>query len=300
MKTYALEYTGYKLDYRINLGDEIQSIAASKLLTSIDGYISREALNEVKEPCIVALNGFFMDSNNWPPSNNVVPIPIAFHISEKYKNNICSPEGLAYLRQHAPIGCRDEGTLKILEQHGVDAYYSKCLTLTLNKRENNPANGKVYIVGVTSDLQKVIPKHLLSNSIYVNQSKVELPHVPSQTRRELANHLLEEYKSNASLVITSRIHCAMPCIAMGIPVVFLYSTRKRNDYRVHLIDDLVGINYVNERLLFSKAIAKYYTRKINWTPQPLDIEDEKQIIRNSFLAAYARAKVFYTKAFGNS
>ncbi len=66
MKTFALEYTGYKLDYRINLGDEIQTISASRLLPAVDGYVSREALNEVKEPCIVSLNGFFMDSENWP------------------------------------------------------------------------------------------------------------------------------------------------------------------------------------------------------------------------------------------
>lgn len=298
MKTLALEYTGYKLDYRINLGDEIQTIAASRLLPTVDGYASREALNEVKEPCIVSLNGFFMDSKNWPPSPNVVPIPFAFHISEKYEQNICSPEGIQYLKRFSPIGCRDKGTLKILQKHGVDAYYSKCLTLTLKKRESPPVNGKVYVVGVTSTLQKVIPDSILKNSVYVNQSKVELPCVPSQTRRDLATHLLEDYKSNASLVITSRIHCAMPCIAMGIPVIFLYSTRKKNDYRVHIIEDLIGINYVNEHLLFSKFVANYYSNKINWSPDPLDIEDEKEIIRSKFLDAYSRTKTIYAEMFG--
>ncbi len=172
------------------------------------------------------------------------------------------------------------------------------MTLTLKRRESTPVNGKVYIVGVTSSLQKVIPGSILKNSVYVNQSKVELPCVPSQTRRDLATHLLEEYKSNASLVITSRIHCAMPCIAMGIPVIFLYSTRKKNDYRVHIIKDFVGINYVNEHLLFSKLAAKYYSNKVNWSPNPLDIEDEKEVIRSKFLDAYSRTKTIYTQMFG--
>ncbi len=298
MKTFALEYTGYKLDYRINLGDEIQTIAASRLLPNVDGYVSREALNIVNVPCIVTLNGFFMDSENWPPSSNVVPIPFAFHISRKYEKNICSTKGLEYLKRHAPIGCRDKGTLKILQKHNIDAFYSKCLTLTLKKRESTPVNGKVYIVGVTNRLQKVIPDSILKKSVYVNQSKVELPCVASQTRRDLATHLLEEYKSNASLVITSRIHCAMPCIAMGIPVIFLYGKQKKNDYRVHIIEDLIGINYVNEHLLFSKIAAKYYSNKINWAPNPLDFEAEKEIIRSKFLDSYSRAKSIYAEMFG--
>ncbi|CAG0957562.1 hypothetical protein MTYP_00544 [Methylophilaceae bacterium] len=297
MKTLALEYTGYKLDYRINLGDEIQTIAASRLLPSLDGYVSREALNKVTEPCIVSLNGFFMDSPNWPPSDYVVPIPFAFHISRKYEKNICSAEGLEYLKRHAPIGCRDKGTVKILEKYGVEAYYSKCLTLTLDRREKPPINGKVHVVGVTDSLQKVIPDSILKNSVYVNQSKIELPHVPGQMRRTLATQLLEYYKDNASLVITSRIHCAMPCIAMGIPVVFLYSTRKKSDYRVHIIDDLIGINYVNESLLFSKLAARHYANKINWAPAPLNIEEEKNMIKSQFLAAYSRAETFYAEHF---
>ena len=31
----------------------------------------------------------------------------------------------------------------------------------------------------------------------------------------------EELYDNASLVITSKIHCAQPCLAVGIPVVFI-------------------------------------------------------------------------------
>lgn len=298
MKTFALEYTGYKLDYRINIGDEIQTIAASRLLPPLEGYVSRESLNQVEEPCIVSMNGFFMDSPNWPPSEFVIPIPIAFHISKKYEKRICSPEGLAYLKQHAPIGCRDKGTLKILEKHGVDAYYSKCLTLTLARRERPPTNGKVIIAGVTDTLQKVIPDYLIKDSIYVNQSKVELPKVSGEIRRELGEHLLDYYRDNASLVITSRIHCAMPCIAMGIPVVFLFNSNKKSDYRVHIIEDLVGINYVNESLLFSKTVANYFSRRINWNPEPLDLEREKQIIKSRFADAYEQAKVRYIKKFG--
>jgi len=298
MKTYALSYTGsQKLDYRINLGDNIQSIAASRLLPTIDGYVPRDALHQINEPCIVSLNGYFMGSINWPPADNVIPIPFAFHLSPSYEKVVCSEEGLRYLKSHQPIGCRDKGTVKKLKKYGVDAYYSKCVTLTLEKRAITPKMGKVYIVGVTKTLQKIIPKSVLEDSIYVEQSKIELPNVPDEKRRELAEHLIDGFKKNASLVITSRIHCAMPCIAMGIPVVFLFNHRKKSDYRVHLIEDLVGIQYVRESLLFSRTIAQYYARKIDWSPSAIDIEAEKKAIKSAYLKAYSRAKQAYNNQF---
>lgn len=297
MKLYALSYNGYRLDYRMNLGDNIQSIAASRLLPHLDGYVSREGLNTIEEPCIVSLNGYFMGSNNWPPSDKVIPIPFAFHMSPSYEKIICSADGLRYLKEHEPIGCRDRGTAERLQKHGVDAYYSKCVTLTLDTRESSPEAGKVYVVGVTKKLQRIIPKSLLKDSVYVEQSKVELPNVPDEKRRELAEHLLEDFKQNASLVITTRIHCAMPCIAMGIPVVFLFNKRKKSDYRLHLIEDLVGINYVNESLLFSKFVAKHYTKKINWSPAPLDIKEEKLAIKAGYLKAFEQAKERYRAKF---
>lgn len=300
MKIYALSYTGHKLDYRINLGDNIQSIAASRLLPSFDGYVSRESLNRINEPCIVSLNGYFMASNNWPPSDNVIPIPFAFHISPSYEKVICSKEGINFLKEHQPIGCRDKGTAEVLKKYGVEAYYSKCVTLTLDSREAVPKNGKVYVVGINKNLQKIIPKSTLKDSIYVEQSKIELPNVPDHKKVELAEHLLEEFKNNASLVITNRIHCAMPCIAMGIPVIFLFNRRKKTDYRVHIIEDLVGINYINESLLFSNAIAKYYSNKINWSPTAIDIQAEKKAIKSAYLEALSRAKDRYNIKFKQS
>jgi hypothetical protein len=289
IKTYLLEYTGGKLDHRINLGDEIQSIAAKRILKYIDGYVSREGLNNITEPCIVSLNGFFLDSSNWPPSKSVIPIPFAFHVSKKYEKLICSAQGIKYLKKYEPIGCRDLQSSNILKKHGVDSFYSKCLTLTLEKRKIEPNAGKVYIVGVTDNLQRIIPNHIKSKAIYVNQSKIELPNIKQSTRRLIAEDLLTEYKSNASLIITSRIHCAMPCIAMGIPVIFLYSASKRNDYRVHIIKDLVGINYVNEILIKIPFVKSIYSKKINWTPNSVDLETLKVEIKGKYKAAYLKA-----------
>lgn len=298
MKILALEYSGYKFDEAFNLGDDIQTIAACNALGHVDGRVSRERLNRVDEPCIVCLNGFFMGSNNWPPSDFVIPIFFSFHISPKFESVICSPKGLEYLRRFQPIGCRDSGTVAILHKHGVEAYYSKCLTLTFDRRTEVPRAGKVYVVGVNKRIARSIPEHLRRNAITVNQSKIQLPDVPTDVKLALANGLLDTYRSQASLVITSKIHCAMPCIAMGIPVVFLYDRLKKDDYRVNIIKDLSVINYLGESWIAEKLINPRLSRNIDWAPSPVDMEDEKNKIRTRFAEAVGFARQRYRAAFG--
>lgn len=290
MKKYALEYFGYKFDYFSNLGDEIQTLAAVGLLGGVDGYIGREALNVWNGPGLVSLNGFFMGSDNWPPSPDLAPVFFSFHINKSYEPIICSPAGLDYLRRHEPIGCRDRGTLRILEKHGIKAFYSRCVTLTLPRREPSPEAREVFIVGVDKELEQVIPRSLRKTAVRINQSSVRLPLLSCELKREMARQLLEGYARRAQLVITSKIHCAMPCIAMGIPVVFLYPKEKRDDYRVHLVGDILPINYVPRSSLIRRlGLQKLLTKKIDWSPLPVDIERDKAEIARGYAEAVERA-----------
>lgn len=289
-KIFVLSYEGYKHDYRINLGDEIQTISASRLLPKVDGYVSREALNKVNEKCIVSLNGFFMSSNNWPPSKNVIPIPFAFHIARKSEKEICSPEGLEYLKKYQPIGCRDMGTVNILQRHGIESYFSRCLTLTLDARVEMSTQNKICIVGLDKDFLKLIPKNLSKNAIFINQSNINLPFVSPDTKMHLAESLLDFYRKNACLVITQKIHCAMPCIAMGIPVIFIWDKARKNDYRVKTLDGICKINYVNKFLLRFPLVSSIVSKWIDWNPEAPDIGAIKQSIKQNYLSAYELAK----------
>jgi hypothetical protein len=290
MKYFALEYSGELFEKAFNLGDDIQTIAVSRLLPRVDGYLSRESLDAAKESGIICLNGYFMNSDHWPPAPGLTPVFFSFHITPNAEKTICSPAGIRYLKAHEPIGCRDVGTVRILKDHGVDAYYTKCLTLTFERRDRELSSGKVYVVGVSKAARSIIPRSLRKRAIWVDQAKVRLPSVPSDLKFRLANHLLNVYRQTASLVITSKIHCALPCIAMGIPVVFIYSRRNLTDYRVKLIDDLVGINYVPSTWIDKLLFNRLRSRRINWQPQALNIEEEKQVIKSSFLEALRLAK----------
>ena len=298
MKIFALKYDAPSVARVFNLGDDVQTLAASRLLPRLDGYVPRDSLHEVNEPCVVSMNGFFMGSKNWPPSPLIEPLFYAFHISPRSKDVVCSPAGLQYLKSKEPIGCRDQGTARLLQSHGIDAYYSKCVTLTFERRQEPPRNGRVFMVGGASKgLFSIVPKSIRKEAVVVNQSKVQLPDIPHETRLALARQLLEVYKTHASLVITSKIHCAMPCIAMGIPVVFLYDHGKHQDYRVDIVKDFVPINHIRDDWLHQKMINPRLSGRIDWEPKPVDMEEEKNRIRAGYLEAFKRAQTRYEARF---
>src|SRR5690606_10514170 len=63
----------------------------------------------------------------------------------------------------------------------------------------------------------------------------------------LAEELLNKY-STAKLVITSRIHCALPCLALGTPVIYLNGFEKEFDAcRMEGLSDLFYTININRK-----------------------------------------------------
>lgn len=243
----------YNFSHQFNIGDYIQSLAAKQFLPHVDRYINREKLSDYAGPATkMIMNGWFMNHpENWPPSNLIDPLFISFHINSSAKEKLLNKDGLDYLRQHEPIGCRDLHTQQLLKQNGVKTYFSGCLTLALGKAYQHHADDEILLVDVLYRyLRKsqplnnpyAIPKAILRGdtrpaSRYwllqkiigrkILQNTQELTHIyptdkfdSEQSRLDLADTLLRRY-AKAKLVVTSRIHCALPCLAMGTPVIFI-------------------------------------------------------------------------------
>lgn len=270
-----------------NIGDYVQSIAAEQFFDKIDSYIHVEHTSEFKscpEHIKVIMNGWYMTNpENWPPSSDIIPLFISFHITPDASEKMLDTNGVEYLKKYAPIGCRDVETKDRLIEKGIPAYFSGCLTLTLGlKYKDNCKSGEVIFVDPYYEFHKNVKRNislvpiakavftllchyekvnkisrnikyqsylgskmkfllpverilraacfyqcyktrftdeLLTKAAFIHQKFSPSPIDSRSERFEVARGLIKRY-AQASLVVTSRIHAALPCLALETPVLF--------------------------------------------------------------------------------
>ena len=255
---YALVVNKQSETGRVNIGDYIQCLAAAQYLPHIDFIVDRENLNRMDyESAKIIMNGWFTyHPENWPPNAKLIPLFLSFHLNPTYANKLLSKvQNVEYLKKHSPIGCRDYTTLNLLQKYHIPSYFSFCLTSTLdvNFKREDKTNSIIFcdviyqlqkktdigikitdknilkkIRRITAEIikgtyrkktiHKLIPKYIYEQGIHLSQ---EYPAgKTTEEYFEIARELLEQY-ATAKLVITSRIHCAIPCLALGTPVLFI-------------------------------------------------------------------------------
>jgi len=244
----------------INLGDWIQSLVIFYLWQDSEFVtIDREQLHTYDgSKAKLICNGWFMENpRNWPPSSQIDPLFISFHINPTVEKEFTSSDSLSYFKKHEPIGCRDNYTLQLLQRHGIKAYFSGCLTLCYRKpfllSDSIQASSGILVTSVfdrlkpsmtfsTSNLMMLL-RNLIkfpfkfvfhqiacrrlnkllsksSRSITYASQIITRDAVKNQNPEMVAIEYLKKIAS-AELVITSRIHTALPATAMGIPVLFI-------------------------------------------------------------------------------
>jgi hypothetical protein len=214
-----------------NIGDEIQSLAARQFLPQVDYLIDREELSQFatakNQSVWTILNGWYCHKpENWPPSNEIVPLLVSLHISEQRSifsglspaDAMLSEPAAQYLRGTGPVGARDLQTLRLLKGAGVDSYFSGCLTLTLQRP---PVDREEDLVVVCDALDSTFDFVIRSTAKRVERvSHVSFHNPQADARFQFAENLLRLY-ARASCVVTTRLHCALPCVAMGTPVFLI-------------------------------------------------------------------------------
>lgn len=222
MKTGVVYFSGSQ-----NIGDDIQSFAAAKLVSN-PVFIEREKLYNITDELPAIISGWFMHNpENFPPSDKIKPLFISFH----GKNSVVCEKHYDYYKKHEPIGCRDYSTLNLFKSIGIKAYFSGCATLTLKSPINeNEREDEILIVDLlrknyTKDYrntikENIIPKEWRKKVSYFSHFIDDLPLKSIDERMKMVEQILLRY-AKAKFVVTSLIHCALPCIAMGTPVLFL-------------------------------------------------------------------------------
>ena len=255
----------------VNIGDYIQALAALQFLPANDGFIQRESLRTYQgEEATVVMNGWFMHHpEQWPPARSIHPVFLAFHLNVLAQERLLSDEGIAYLKEHEPIGCRDRNTVNLLASKGIEAFFSGCLTLTLGrnfrfegKRESiifvdpffvtrwsivkgmrnlatlvvhwkaikkiarkipEGSGGRKMMILATfyREYRKLFSKDALVNGEYICQQSRYYKNAfqTDEERLKEAERLVRKY-AQAQLVVTSRIHCALPCLGLETPVIY--------------------------------------------------------------------------------
>jgi hypothetical protein len=168
------------------------------------------------------------------------------------------------------ILCRDKATTILCNKYGYNAQFFGCLSLLIPKRENTPANGKIYFCDIdwVPSIERYIPDAIKSDMVDFGSQIIVKDGYFSLSLKE---RILSEYKfmqererylaDTAKLVITSRLHMALPCVAMGIPVIKISS---QWESRLSLVDSFIPSYRASE------------FPKINWNPSAPDIEHIKE------------------------
>ncbi|MCM1251849.1 MAG: polysaccharide pyruvyl transferase family protein [Clostridium sp.] len=266
-----------KTQESINIGDVIQYLACLHLYEAMGihkeeiVHINRyELCSYSGEYLVVPINCIFngfstgMDLTNFSPK--IIPVFLGFAVGADY----LSPKDIAYLKKFEPIGCRDEFTLNILRKHEIKAWLNGCMTITFDERDRSNERKKVFLVDIPEEVRRYLP--------YNKEDIEEITHIWSIGPEDVEKDVLmlyEKYKKEARVIVTSRLHCAVPCIAAGIPVVIV-----KNTFTTPFtwLDSITPI-YVKENYA-----------SIDWYPPPVDIcaikekilKNAAEIMRNTF------------------
>jgi hypothetical protein len=234
----------------LNIGDEIQSVSAMQFLPQKPfAYFFRDHLDKFRPPeqcpdkIKLIMNGWWCErSEHFAPPEIIDPFLISMHLRPDIT---ISPKMLAYFKKHGPVGCRDQFTRDRLQKIGIPSYFSGCLTLTLQKNPAIQRQDFILAVDISDDMLCFIAEKT-ERPIYTIKPVISPFFSPVQCL-ELAKAYLYLYQQ-AHCVVTSRLHAALPSLALETPVLLL----RNPDPRFTGLTEL--LHYGTEQDFFNRKI----------------------------------------------
>ena len=208
----VLKYRGTE-----NLGDAIQTVALCRLLDKETVGVYRDEAYKSIDNSLFVVNGWLGDRPNMIDKNTVFS---GVHIAS-------SNAGHAYWARQSnqKVGCRDQHTLDIIHKFGVDGMLVGCATLTLPPYSG--VRGGEYSIDcdrggklLTQWIDRAVPWH--------DQWKMAIDRL--------------DLLGQAALVHTTRLHVALPCLAMGTPVT-MHESDTQNIFQPQRLKLLEALNF---------------------------------------------------------
>ena len=279
LMVYNYYYNG-KINY-VNIGDYIQSLAALQYLPKNckPYFVDRDIIRFYDGPKVkLIMNSWnLLHEGNIYPSEQIKPFYISYNF---IPNGKVITDFVNKIKQYSPIGCRDLKSRDILIKKGINAYFSSCLTTTLDidygKKEKERTKEIIFTDYKFGDY-KSADKFILSLKAYNYNRITHLSHyfknnITHLDRFKLAKKLLDKY-SKAKLVVTTRIHAALPCLSFNTPVIFINKKYKHNRYPglYELLNTIghnklnkfeINVNIDNKGYVYNPKKYLYYSKKL--------------------------------------
>lgn len=271
--TFATASTSHTI---CNIGDIAQTFAIDIVYKEM--HIDKKEIVDIPideistykgEKIILPMAGYFRYNRKhpvFPTSEDIIPVFLSVYCTSKQYLKMKD-----FWTKYGPIGCRDESTMRAMRRKGYDAYLLGCITMLFPKRECTPNTPHVFLVDVYPKALDYIPKELMKSAEYITHDIAIDKKTPkdqlAKSMQEKTMEIYSRYKKEATLIVTSRLHCAVPCIAMGIPTIVV---KNGFDERFGWLDKFIPLYTPDE------------FEKIDWHPQPIDLENhKKRLLKNA-------------------
>jgi hypothetical protein len=212
-----------------NSGDEMQTFAGLQFLPYLTDYVDRDSgLPQAKSDFFA--NAWYGFPSAFPPPSleTIHPVMFSMHMSGGFLK--VGQSNIKYFQEYnamlGPIGARDLPTLAFLQKNGIDSYQSSCFTQMTQmgnfengQRLNQTTKSKIVVVDVKKNL---LPPEVVEQATFYEANMYGKDKESIESRLEYAYDLLRVYAStDTKVLITSRIHAALPASALGVPVIFV-------------------------------------------------------------------------------
>lgn len=163
----------------------------------------------------------------------VHPIFVSFHLDA---GGALTPAAVEHLRAHGPVGCRDWSTVGLLLSAGVDAFFTGCLTSTVDAvfPDRDPAADAERVVAYVDPPRRTgrtnRPAEVVTHADPAVRGTDLVPGLRA------ADRMLHDCVHRFHRVVTTRLHSYLPATALGVPVRFV--PRNPSDVR---LDGLAGL-----------------------------------------------------------
>jgi lipopolysaccharide biosynthesis glycosyltransferase len=293
----------------MNVGDEMQGLAGIQFIPRLDAFVERDRLDTVnvissrkfnatgpvtpedksniaKVPTTVFFNAWWGTKTwVWPPPGKLEPILVAMHLNtQKAQDDVAKHK--KYLDSKWPIGARDTKTETFFKSHGVHSLFSGCMTMTLlpswsAKRAAAERTNEVLIVDVSDKALELIPNHIKANATFLTAKLLD-ERVDDQVARYIAAHATKIRFQKAKLVITQRLHVALPSASMGTPVILILDVNLPGGGGAAGLARFSGLQaaaHTVDAAEGSKALANFNWDKPPPNPNPEVIELRRNALR---------------------